>query len=157
MFKTVRQFTRIWEHESGQTTRVLAELTDESLAQPLASGHRNLGEIAWHLTTAQRELAGKTGLIYEAPTHAAPQPATAAEIQSVYEVAASNLDDAVATQWTDETLQERFEAYDMEWTKGSFLFVLLCHEIHHRGQMTVLMRQAGLRVPGVYGPSKDDR
>ena len=27
------------------------------------------------------------------------------------------------------------------------------HQIDHRGQMTVLMRQAGLNVPGVYGPS----
>ncbi|MCK4657684.1 MAG: hypothetical protein KAT85_11650, partial [candidate division Zixibacteria bacterium] len=28
--------------------------------------------------------------------------------------------------------------------------------IHHRGQMTVLMRQAGLKVPGVYGPSMEE-
>ena len=27
---------------------------------------------------------------------------------------------------------------------------------HHRGQMTILMRQAGLLVPGMYGPSKDE-
>jgi uncharacterized damage-inducible protein DinB len=36
------------------------------------------------------------------------------------------------------------------------LTVLLRHEIHHRAQMTVLMRQAGLRVPGVYGPSREE-
>lgn len=29
-------------------------------------------------------------------------------------------------------------------------------ETHHLGQMTVLMRQAGLNVPGVYGPSKEE-
>jgi uncharacterized damage-inducible protein DinB len=32
----------------------------------------------------------------------------------------------------------------------------MSHEIHHRGQMTVLMRQAGLKVPGVYGPSREE-
>jgi uncharacterized damage-inducible protein DinB len=30
------------------------------------------------------------------------------------------------------------------------------HEIHHRAQMTVLMRQAGLKVPGLYGPAKEE-
>jgi uncharacterized damage-inducible protein DinB len=31
------------------------------------------------------------------------------------------------------------------------------HQAHHRGQMTVLMRQAGLTVPGVYGPAREER
>jgi uncharacterized damage-inducible protein DinB len=30
------------------------------------------------------------------------------------------------------------------------------HEVHHRGQMTVLMRQAGLPLHGFYGPSRDE-
>jgi uncharacterized damage-inducible protein DinB len=36
------------------------------------------------------------------------------------------------------------------------LRVLIQHEVHHRGQMTVLMRQAGLEVPGVYGPAREE-
>lgn len=34
--------------------------------------------------------------------------------------------------------------------------VLIQHQNHHRGQMTVLMRQAGLPVPGIYGPAKEE-
>ncbi len=34
--------------------------------------------------------------------------------------------------------------------------VLIGPETHHLGQMTELMRQAGLKVPGVYGPSKEE-
>ena len=37
-----------------------------------------------------------------------------------------------------------------------FLMTLINHQNHHRGQMTVLMRQAGLTVPGVYGPAKEE-
>jgi len=33
---------------------------------------------------------------------------------------------------------------------------LIQHQNHHRGQMTVLMRQAGLTVPGIYGPAKEE-
>jgi uncharacterized damage-inducible protein DinB len=156
VFTSVRHFLELWQHETSQTARVLGALTDESLTQPVAPGHRSLGEIAWHLATAQRELAGKAGLAYDAPTHATPRPPRAAEIHAAYRIAAAALGDALATEWTDDTLQERFEAYGMEWQKGPFLSIILRHEIHHRGQLTVLMRQAGLRVPGVYGPSKDD-
>lgn len=33
---------------------------------------------------------------------------------------------------------------------------LIRHQIHHRGQMTILMRQAGVVMPGVYGPSQEE-
>ena len=33
---------------------------------------------------------------------------------------------------------------------------LLFHQTHHRGQMIVLMRQAGLNVPGIYGPAHEE-
>ena len=46
--------------------------------------------------------------------------------------------------------------YGQRWTRGFTLHALLEHQIHHRGQMTVLMRQAGLRVPGIYGPARED-
>jgi uncharacterized damage-inducible protein DinB len=46
--------------------------------------------------------------------------------------------------------------YGERWTRGFTLFASLLHEVHHRGQMTVLMRQAGLAVPGTAGPSKQE-
>ena len=45
--------------------------------------------------------------------------------------------------------------YGQKWKKKFTLQALILHEIHHRGQITVLMRQAGLRVPGSYGPAKE--
>lgn len=41
------------------------------------------------------------------------------------------------------------------WTNAAFLHFTLVHQAHHRGQMTVLMRQAGLRIPELYGPTYD--
>ena len=46
--------------------------------------------------------------------------------------------------------------YGETWKRGRTLGALVNHQIHHRGQMTVLMRQAGLEVPGVYGPAKEE-
>lgn len=46
--------------------------------------------------------------------------------------------------------------YGEMWKKGKILAILINHQSHHRAQLTVLMRQAGLKVPGVYGPSKEE-
>ena len=46
--------------------------------------------------------------------------------------------------------------YGETWINGDTLSALVDHQIHHRGQITVLMRQAGLKVPGIYGPSRED-
>ena len=48
------------------------------------------------------------------------------------------------------------DMYGEMWKKGKTLGVLVTHQIHHRGQLTVVMRLAGLKVPGVYGPAKEE-
>jgi uncharacterized damage-inducible protein DinB len=37
-----------------------------------------------------------------------------------------------------------------------FLLMMICDQIHHRGQLTVYIRLAGGLVPSIYGPSADD-
>jgi uncharacterized damage-inducible protein DinB len=46
--------------------------------------------------------------------------------------------------------------YGEKWTRGFTLTSLILHQVHHRGQMTVLMRQAGLEIPGLYGPARQE-
>jgi len=53
-------------------------------------------------------------------------------------------------------LLDELDMYGEKWARGHTLMVLCTHQTHHRGQMTVLMRQAGLKVPGVCGPSKEE-
>ena len=37
-----------------------------------------------------------------------------------------------------------------------FALMMICDQIHHRGQLTVYVRMAGGKVPSIYGPSADD-
>jgi len=53
-------------------------------------------------------------------------------------------------------LAEEINMYGEKWTRSATLASIIKHQIHHRAQMTVLMRQAGLKVPGVYGPSREE-
>lgn len=156
MFASIQSFLDTWRRESASTARLMAELTDRSLEQRIADGYRSIGEIAWHIVVSQREILRHCGLDYRAPTKQDPQPSRAAEIHSCYVDAAKALAAAIESHWSDEALRTVDRVYDRQWPRGLTLAIMLYHEIHHRGQMTVLMRQAGLRVPGVYGPSRDE-
>lgn len=156
MIISINDFKQTWGRELENTSKMMAELTDKSLNQSVANDHRTLGRVAWHLTTAIPEMMERTGLKISGPRPEAPLPKTAADIKNGYDQASKSLLDQVIKNWKDETLMVIDDMYGMKWPKGLTLRILMDHEIHHRGQMTVLMRQAGLKVPGIYGPSKEE-
>jgi uncharacterized damage-inducible protein DinB len=156
VYRTIEDFLAHWKEESAGFSELLAVLTDESLDQPVADGHRTLGRIAWHLVTTVPEMMSKTGLGIRSVAEDAPLVASAGEIAEAYERVAIDLDDAIRTSWKDADLAVEDEMYGSRWTRSYTLKCLVEHQIHHAGQMTVLMRQAGLPVPGRYGPAKED-
>ncbi|KAA0964841.1 hypothetical protein FQ087_00470 [Sporosarcina sp. ANT_H38] len=156
MYKTIEEFLINWGHESGSTQKILDALTDNSLEQEVSPEDRTLGRIAWHIITTLSEMMSRTGLDFEATSHESTVPITAAEIAGAYRSSNDAMVAAIKEQWTDESLNELKEMYGEQWSIGRVLGILTAHQTHHRGQMTVLMRQAGLSVPGVYGPSREE-
>jgi uncharacterized damage-inducible protein DinB len=155
MFRRVQDFLETWGHERDSTLKILAALTDASLAQAVTTDHRTLGRLAWHVATTPAEMMERAGLKVGGPSHESPPPKTAAAIVATYDGAARAVADGVA-RWTDSGLEVEDDMYGQKWARGMTLLALVVHQAHHRGQMTVLMRQAGLSVPGVYGPSRDE-
>ncbi len=156
MFTSLAHFEANWRYESESTLKLLRALTDASLSQAVAPGRRTLGRVAWHITQTIPEMLGQAGLKVDGPGPDAPVPPTAAAIAAAYEQAAASLRAALAAHWTDATLSLTDEMYGETWKRGFTLLALVMHQAHHRGQMTVLMRQAGLPVPGVYGPAEEE-
>lgn len=156
MLRKIEDFQKDWAYETEATLKVLNALTDESLEQKVTPSGRSLGFLAWHLTQTLGEMPGHAGLKIDAPSFQEEAPASAADIAAVYEKAAKSVTDEINKNWTDETLLQEDNMYGETWARGLTLFLLITHQAHHRGQMTVLMRQAGLPVPGVYGPSKEE-
>ncbi|HEU4560256.1 MAG TPA: DinB family protein [Longimicrobium sp.] len=157
MYRAIDDFDRDWEEETGFTLAVLRALTDASLQQRVSPEGRTLGRLAWHIAETVPEMMGHAGLKgLEGPEHGSGTPLTVAEIVDAYEAAARSLADAVRSQWSDDELPEEIPMYGEMWTKGRTLMALVLHQTHHRGQMTVLMRQAGLKVPGCYGPAAEE-
>lgn len=155
MIRAIADFVTVWNQEAGNTTSLFRALSDASMQQSVTAEHRDLGRLAWHITTTIREMMERTGLHIEGPDPDAPVPATADEIVRAYETSSASLVQALGS-WTDATLDEKDNMYGEEWRRSVTLQILLLHQTHHRGQMTVLMRQAGLTIPGMYGPAKED-
>jgi len=155
MFYHVRDFIKDWQKESANTMKIMQQLTDDSLNQRVTAQGRSLGRIAWHIITCLGEMTQRMGLATEAPAENAPVPVKAQDIIIAYERAAGSLLTAIQ-EWQDADLNKADDMYGEQWKRGFSLKVLLRHEIHHRAQMTILMRQAGLAVPGMYGPSREE-
>lgn len=156
MIRRVDDFVTAMERSRKDTLRIMEKLTDASLGTSIAEGHRTLGGLAWHLAISLVEMANRTGLGLESVDQEAPPPAAADRIREVYAAASREVIDRVRGDWDDGTLEQADDMYGEQWKRGFTLWVLLTHEIHHRGQMTVLMRKAGLKVPGIYGPSLEE-
>ena len=156
MITSIAEFEELWTHESGETRKLFAELTDASLKQAVAKDHRTLGRLAWHITTTIAEMMNRPGLHVTGPSPEAAVPASADAIRRGYDQAATSLLTEMKAKWTDASLLIVDDMYGESWKRALTLAILLSHQTHHRGQMTVLMRQAGLKVPGVYGPSRDE-
>lgn len=156
MYRKIEDFKRDWKYEVDQTVNLLKNLTDESLSQKVTEDGRELGFLAWHLAQTMEEMPKLAGLEIDAPSGQAECPESAEEIVKAFETAGNSVLKEVTENWTDETLEQKDEMYGETWKRGLTLLYLMLHQAHHRGQITVLMRQAGLKVVGIYGPAKEE-
>jgi uncharacterized damage-inducible protein DinB len=156
MYRHLSDFNAAWLHESASTAKLLEALTDASLSTRTDPSGRTLGQIAWHLVETLTEMLPSAGLALDFHIDATAVPTSASAIAAKYSEGAKLLGEAVAAQWNDASLLEVTNMYGMEWARGFTLQCLVVHQAHHRGQLTILMRQSGLAVPGMVGPSREE-
>ena len=156
MYQTIEGFLQSWKYEAESTQKMLDALTDESLSQEIAPEHWTLGRVAWHIVTAIPVILSGTGLKFEGETKDYPVPTSAKTIADGYRKVNAAFVEALQSEWTDKDLATINDFFGRPMPNSIFLMTLINHQNHHRGQMTVLMRQAGLTVPGVYGPAKEE-
>jgi uncharacterized damage-inducible protein DinB len=156
MYRKIEDFQKIWKYEASETLKIFNGLTDESLQQKVTEDGRSIGFLAWHIVGTISEMFGQAGIVVEGVKLEDPVPNSVAEIVAAFENSTKSLNEELPKHWKDENLADEIPMYGETWTKGFVLTCFLMHAAHHRGQMTVLMRQAGLKVHGVYGPAKEE-
>ncbi|EZH66345.1 damage-inducible protein DinB [Bacillaceae bacterium JMAK1] len=157
MYRTVEDFIQDWTLESRGTAAVIAAITDEKLDVSIVEGHSSLGWLGWHLATSPAFFLSLIGVQVNSVGDGNDVPSQVASIRDGYQQIVDNTVEAVKHELTDEAMLETVEAMGQEVPRGALLRTLVNHQTHHRGQMTVLLRQAGLQVPGVMGPTKEDQ
>ena len=158
MYYKISDFISDWNYESESTLKVLSNLTDEVLTIKFNSEIRTAGKLAWHIVGAIAELGHRMGLNFKEIDQDLPFPSTAKEIVDEYKLASSGLIGEIEEKWNDDTLsiEDKITGQGDVWPRGKTLSALVKHQIHHRAQLTIIMRLAGLKVPGVYGPAKEE-
>jgi uncharacterized damage-inducible protein DinB len=152
MINTIEQFLAVWEQETAATLSCFKNLTNESMGKDLVEGYRSIERLTNHILDCADGIPQEASLPIE---HTKQHFTQVSELIDAYVSATDKVKKGVAN-WTDETLQETTPMYGETWKKGFALWVTIAHQAHHRGQLTVLMRLAGLKVPGVYGPAKEE-
>ena len=151
---TAESFLATYGYESDTTARVFGALTDESLKQGDGDGPlRSAGDIAWHIATAPSFMLNQCGYTLPSFEFAPPADLSAQQIVSTYNDLRQQISEQTKNK-TNEDLQKVYRVFNtFDWNVSQMLSALIVHEVHHRGQLSILMRQAGLVVPSIYGPN----
>jgi uncharacterized damage-inducible protein DinB len=150
------------EQEARTTRRVLERVPDDRLAWRPHQTARTLGELALHVAIvpgAIAELAASSPAQVRRFTDPKPNrasdlvPALEESIAKAKKLLGGMDDAALSATW-------RLMAGDRELLalpRASFLrSTMLNHWYHHRGQLSLYLRELGLPVPSIYGPSADE-
>lgn len=116
----------------------------------------NLEKLAWHITQTLTEMPYRAAIIEADFLDSKPIQERFEQIISDYQKHSSELMKLVQEKWNDADLTVKIEVYGQQWERRKILDVLVKHHIHHRAQMTILMRLQNQKVAGVYGPSKEE-
>lgn len=149
--------------EAATTRRVLERIPDDRLEWRPAPQSRTLGELALHVATTPGAVAAMSANNPVAlPSFGPdPSPGSSAELLAALDASVAQARTVVGGM-NDATLLEtwRVVAGDREvmaMPRIAFLrAIMLNHWYHHRGQLSVYLRQVGAAVPSIYGPSADE-
>lgn len=156
MYTTIDDFITDWEEEAASTVKVLMNVDYSKITDKVNDHVRTLGQAMWHITRTLTEMPASAKIIAEDPLKDSELPDNIGTILAVYQKYSSELVKSVKNNWKDADLTEMLDIYGQKWEKKKLLSALVRHQIHHRAQMTVMMRLLGMKVPGVYGPSQEE-
>jgi uncharacterized damage-inducible protein DinB len=151
------------EQEAQTTRRVLERVPNDRLSWRPHAKARTLGELALHVATVPGAVAE---LSLKSPAQAPefgpdPTPANAWELLPALDRSIAQakqvlgaMDDGTATA-TWRLMRGDRELFAIP--RVAFLrAIMLNHWYHHRGQLSVYLKELNVPIPSIYGPSADE-
>jgi uncharacterized damage-inducible protein DinB len=160
---TIAELIAELDEETDATRRVLARVPEDRLDWRPHPKSLTLGQLATHVATLPGALAELSTLAEFDVRTPIPRPtadgvagllaALGSSVESARATLGAMGDDALATPWRMVDGAREVGALP----RGAFLrSTLFNHWYHHRGQLTVYLRQLDVPVPAIYGPSADE-
>jgi uncharacterized damage-inducible protein DinB len=151
------------EQEAQTTRRVLERVPSDQLSWRPHDKARTLGELAMHVAIVPGAVAEMFASPSPAqvPTFKDPVANSAADflplldesIAKARRVLSGMDQDAFHANWT--MMQGEKEIFSMP--RAALLrSIMLNHWYHHRGQLSVYLKQLDVPIPSIYGPSADE-
>ena len=152
-----------FDHEIATTRRVLERVPEDRFTWKPHTKSMSLGELAQHV--AAIPMWGRVTLMQPdldvAFSPPAPPPATRADVLEAFDARSADTRAALVGMTDAELLapwalkRGGHTIFSMP-RAGAWRSFVMNHLIHHRGQLTVYLRMAGVPLPSIYGPSADE-
>jgi uncharacterized damage-inducible protein DinB len=150
------------EQEAQTTRRVLERVPDDRLGWKPHAKSMSLGQLALHIATIPGGIAEISRLsTFPVPEFNQPSAKSASELVPALETSVAKAKD-VLRGMKDADLARTWRVVDGERevfaipVAALLRSIMLNHWYHHRGQLSVYLRQVGVPVPSIYGPSADE-
>jgi len=160
---TVHDFIRELDLETPATRRTLERVPASQMDWKPHQKSLSMGQLAMHVAKIPgvlSEIALKPSFDV-ATVIPRPSAANIAELLSTFEESIAKAR-ALLSEMTDASLTTPWRMFNgnlevASMPRGDFLrSILFNHWYHHRGQLTVYLRETGALVPAIYGASADE-
>jgi uncharacterized damage-inducible protein DinB len=152
------------EKETHNTRRILKRLADTHWDYKPHPKSTSLGELASHIVDLHNWVADALSKdVFDFKVdYVPPATTTVAALQTAldegYERNRQSIEASADADWAREwTLKAGDWVIAQMPRAGAIRFIVNSHLIHHRGQLTVYLRMLDIPVPGLYGPSADEK
>ena len=150
------------EQEAQTTKRVLDRIPENKLAWKPHPKSYSLGQLALHIASVPGSVAAAVVPdSMEVPNFSQPEPKSRQEVLDTFnkslesaKATLKKMDDARLTStWS---LTKNGKVLMSVPRIGLIRSILMNHNYHHRGQLSVYLRMLDVPVPSIYGPSADE-
>ena len=150
------------DQEAQTTKRVLETIPDDKLAWKPHPKSFSLGQLALHIASVPGSIAAAAAPdSMEAPTFTQPEAKSRQEVLDTFSKSLESaketlkkMDDArLTSMWS---LTKNGKVLMSVPRIGFIRSILMNHNYHHRGQLSVYLRMLDIPVPSIYGPSADE-
>ena len=154
------RFRKVFDMEASTTAKLLEAIPAERYDFRPDPGGRSLGEMAWHLAEVEGYISDGVSKGAVTFQEAPPNMKRPREVKQLAPGFRQVHQDAVARlaglKEADLDREIPFAGDRRLSIRDCLWGALLMHLIHHRGQLSLMVRLAGGTPPPIYGPNREE-